>query len=227
MRVALIAALFMLNACAGQKLALAPPPGVDFSGHWKLNEAESDDAQHLMQANDAKAAKGGDSASGGQSGRQGGRGRSGGAGGGAGGPGGGLAGGPSGPAMPAMGAIGEGLRWPGKDLVIKQVAGVVAFTSDGINRVCQPSTGGDAHRRHRGADDRDALPAGRDAPPPTCGWDEKLLLVRGGDPDDDRPPFEEQYSISEDGQRLVEIVGFKGGRSNGFTLSRVWDKIQP
>ena len=41
---------------------------------------------------------------------------------------------------------------------------------------------------------------------------------------DDRPPFEEQYSLSEDGQRLIEVVGFRGGRSNGFTMSRVWDR---
>ena len=45
-----------------------------------------------------------------------------------------------------------------------------------------------------------------------------------GRSDDERPPFEEQYSLSEDGQRLIEIVGFRGGRSNGFTMSRVWDR---
>ena len=51
------------------------------------------------------------------------------------------------------------------------------------------------------------------------------LIVQSGDADDDRPPFEEHYSISEDGQRLVEEVSFQGGRSNGFTLSRVWDRL--
>jgi hypothetical protein len=49
--------------------------------------------------------------------------------------------------------------------------------------------------------------------------------VRGGDPDDDHPPFEEHYSLSEDGQRLVEVVDFTGGRSSGFTMSRVWDRL--
>jgi hypothetical protein len=34
-------------------------------------------------------------------------------------------------------------------------------------------------------------------------------------------------SLSEDGLRLIEVVGFKGGRSAGFTLSRVWDKVNP
>jgi hypothetical protein len=49
--------------------------------------------------------------------------------------------------------------------------------------------------------------------------------VKSGDPDDDRPPFEQHFSLSEDGRRLVEVVDFKGGRSSGFTMSRVWDRI--
>jgi hypothetical protein len=69
------------------------------------------------------------------------------------------------------------------------------------------------------------LPAAREAPPPTCGWTDKTLIVRN-DRDEDRLPFEERYSISEDGQRLVEEVSFKGGRSNGFTMSRVWDRVK-
>jgi hypothetical protein len=64
----------------------------------------------------------------------------------------------------------------------------------------------------------------RDAPPPRCGWAEKTLIVQGGDPDDDHPPFDEHYSLSDDKQRLVEVVGFTGGRSRGFTMSRVWDR---
>jgi hypothetical protein len=61
-------------------------------------------------------------------------------------------------------------------------------------------------------------------PTARCGWAEKTLIVRGGDPDDEHPPFEEHYSLSDDGQRLVEVVEFKGGRSSGFTMSRVWDR---
>jgi hypothetical protein len=122
--------------------------------------------------------------------------------------------------------LGEGLRFPGRQLEIKQVGGVVAFTSDGKNRVCQP---GDAKKisRHRSkSSDRDTpLPAAREAPPPTCGWTEKTLIVRS-DRDEDRLPFEERYSISEDGERLVEEVSFKGGRSNGFTMSRAWDRVK-
>ncbi len=55
---------------------------------------------------------------------------------------------------------------------------------------------------------------------------EKTLIVRGGDPDEDHPPFEEHYSLSDDGRRLVEVVEFKGGRSSGFTMSRVWDRVE-
>ena len=150
-------------------------------------------------------------------------------------------GGPGGPVMPAAGVLGEGLRWPGKQLEIKQVAGVVAFTSDGNSRVCQPTgarkshragpESGDEHRPEPGGRDaasgRDTPSRGRDAPPPRCGWDEKTLIVQGGDPDDEHPPFEEHYSLSDDGQRLVQVVSFKGGRSSGFTMSRVWDRLNP
>jgi hypothetical protein len=127
--------------------------------------------------------------------------------------------------------LGEGLRWPGKLIEIKQVAGVVAFTSDGNNRVCQPTDAGKIHRHRAESADRDGAssgrdaPRGRDGPPPSCGWADKTLIVQGGDPDDDHPPFEERYSASEDGQRLVEVVSFKGGRSRGFTMSRVWDRL--
>jgi len=104
---------------------------------------------------------------------------------------------------------------------------VVAFTSDGKNRICQPSGAKKGPRHHDSVSDRDApLPAARDAPPPSCGWSEKTLVVHGSkDADEDRPPSEERYSISEDGQRLVEEVSFRGGRSNGFTMSRVWDRL--
>lgn len=218
-------AVLCLAACASEKLAQAPPVDVDFSGHWKLNEADSDDPQRMLQAqfNQAASAQNNPSSggSGGRGGRQGG-GR---------GDGGLPLGGASGPIMPSVNAMGEGLRWPGKALEIKQVAGVVAFTSGGASRVCQPMDGaGKPHRQHAwsynrdSAAGRDAAPRARDAPPPRCGWAEKTLIVQGGDPDDDHPPFEEHYSLSDDKQRLVEVVEFTGGRSNGFTMSRAWDR---
>jgi hypothetical protein len=218
MRLVVVLGLVCLAACASEKLEQAPPAGVDFSGHWKLNTADSDDPQRLVQAqfdNPAGSQTNAPGGSGGRGGRQGG-GRGG---------AGGMNSGPIAPAMPSISAMSEGLRWPGKQLEIKQVAGVVAFTSDGNNRICQPGDAGKKHHPHGGdgASGRDA-PRGRDAPPPHCGWEEKTLIVQGGDPDDDHPQFEEQYSLSDDSQRLVEVVSFKGGRSNGFTMSRVWDR---
>jgi hypothetical protein len=50
-------------------------------------------------------------------------------------------------------------------------------------------------------------------------------VVQAQNPDDERPPFEERYGLSEDGQRLIEVVSFKGGASRGFTVSRVWDRV--
>jgi hypothetical protein len=212
--VVLAAAIIALSACASDDLRLVPASGVDFSGQWKLNAADSDDPMHLLQTANGQGA--------GDGGNPGGRGRGG-------------RGGSQGlgaptlipPATPSIGALGEGLRFPGKQLEIKQVGGVVAFTSDGRNRVCQPGDAKKVSRHHSKSSDRDApLPAAREAPPPTCGWTDKTLIVRS-DRDEDRLPFEERYSISEDGERLVEEVSFKGGRSNGFTMSRVWDRVRP
>jgi hypothetical protein len=218
-RVVILAAVFALSACVSDNLSSSPPAGVDFTGKWKLNEAESDDPLHLLQTANSESVQGaGNGGSGGRGGR--------------GGRGGGGVGAPTmTPPTPGMGALADALRFPGKQLDIKQVNGVVAFTSDGRNRVCQPGGIRQHSRHHSGSSnqDRDApLPSAREAPPPTCAWSEKTLIVRGTrDPDDDRPPSEERYTLSEDGQRLVEEVGFRGGRSNGFTMSRVWDRLPP
>ena len=219
MRIVVTLAVMCLTACASEKLGQAPPAGVDFSGHWKLNEADSDDAQRLIQApSDPSATPGGAAGGSGGGRRPGGRGGMGGMGPGV----------PGGPAMPSMSAMSEGLRWPGKQLEIKQVAGVVAFTSNGNSVICQPMDGEKPHRSHGegrgGAGGRDAPSRSREAPPPRCGWADKTLIVQSGDPDDDRPPFDQHFSLSDDGRRLVEVVGFKGGRSSGFTMSRVWDR---
>jgi hypothetical protein len=208
----ILATVMFLGACASDGLRLAPPPGVDFSGHWKLNVADSDDPMHLLQIANAQASAGDNS--GGRGGR-GGRG--------------GQAGYPAlmAPATPSVSVLAEASRFPGKLLEIKQVGGVLTFTSQGQTRVCQPGETKKTRPIHRNASDRDApLPAARDTPPPRCGWLEKTLIVRSSEQDEDRPPFEEHYSVSEDGQRLIEEVNFRGGRSSGFTMSRVWDRSQ-
>ena len=213
MRVAVTAAFLALSACATNGLSLAPPKDVDFSGRWELNVADSDDPQHILQAANQQAAAAADSnGSGGRgSGRGGRRGR----GGGAAPP---YPGAPQAP-PPAVAILSEAFVWPGNKMDIKQVAGVVAFTSDGSNRICTPSTSDKKSHRH----DDEHRPSGRDLPPLSCGWSDRTLIVQGGD-DGDRAPYESSFSVSGDGKRLVELVAFKGGRSNGFTLSRVWDR---
>src|SRR3984885_11908942 len=214
MRVASLAAVVFISACASDGLNLAPPPGVDFSGHWQLNVADSDDPVHLLQLANSQAASAADNAGTGSSGR--------------GGRGGGQGRGYPGvtpPATPSVSVLADASRFPGKQLDIKQVGGVLTFASLGQTRVCQPGGAKKSPHHHSNAADRDApLPAARDAPPPKCAWLEKTLIVRSSEQDEDRPPFEEHYSISEDGQRLVEEVNFRGGRANGFTMSRVWDR---
>jgi len=231
MRVALLVALVCLSGCASEKLALAPPAGVDFTGRWKLDEADSDDPLRIVQMKDSGPGASGTSGSSGgrrgQGGRGGGQGGRGGAGGGASGGAGAGA-----PPVPAVGALSEALRWPGKELEIKQVAGVVAVTSAGSSRVYQPVADVSTHRHRKPSDndgaprDRDMRMRDRDDRPPICGWGGKTLVVQSGAPDDDHPPFEERYSVSEDGQRLIEVVGFKSSRSAGFTMSRVWERVQ-
>lgn len=216
MRIALALAVCVLCGCASDKLASAPPAGVDLSGHWKLNVADSDDPQRLMQSQIAAATANttpdGQTGSSGRGGRNGGRGS--------------VAGGPTGPMTPSVLVLDEGLRWPGRDLTINQANGTVTFTSDGNARSCRPREGqGHPHRPPGGTGGHYAASRGRgDAPPPRCGWDERTLVVQSGEPDEDHPPFEQRFSVSEDGQRLEELVVFKGGRSNGFVASREWDR---
>jgi len=225
MRIAVFLSTMIVAACASDKLAVTPPVGVDLSGHWKLNEADSDDALRLMQSQLAAATAG--AGPGGQTGSgpggPGGRGSRGGPG----AAGGFGAGGPMGPVMPSVTVLDDSLRWPGKDLVLKQAGGMVTFSSGGADRACRPKPSEGNHQHH--TDDaghgRDALSHGRgDVPPPVCGWDDKTLVVQSGDPEDERPPYELRFSLSEDGQRLVELVLFKGGRSSGFVASREWDR---
>jgi len=241
MRIALVVALGFLTACASQKLALTPPVGVDFSGSWKLNEADSDDPLRLAMSQLDTPSTSAPGAAGGQGGQGGGGGRGGRGGGGPGGGVGGFGGpgGPGGPAMPSMGTLRDGLQWPGKDLEVKQAAGVVAITSAGISQTYQPARDDRRPPHHRRPDDgggpgdrdmpnRDMPSRDRsDGPPAACGWEDKTLVVQPGSPDSDGPRFEERYSVSADGQRLIEVVAFKGGRSGGYTVSRVWDRVTP
>src|SRR6202044_565370 len=81
MRILMTMALVCVASCASENLAQAPPAGVDLIGHWKLNDADSDDPQRLMQAQNAAASQstapggsGGGSGGGGRGGRGGGRG---------------------------------------------------------------------------------------------------------------------------------------------------------
>jgi hypothetical protein len=222
-KTALAVAVILLTACASEKLALAPPAGVDFSGTWNLNKADSDDPQLLLQnqsdparakASDGSSTGGGPSGGGGSPG--GGRGgkRGGRSGGGS-----GQAGAQAPPSSATLRVLGSSLRWPGKDLQIKQVAGTVEITSENITGIYRPANA----KKHMPASANGEGALRREAPPPLCGWSEKTLVVLVRDSDDDRLPVEQHYGISADGRRLVEVVGVKG-HMDGFTVSRVWDR---
>lgn len=211
MRISVALLILALCACAAEHPNPNPPAGVDLSGTWKLNTADSDDAQRIMQAantqSDTRQPLSAGSGRGGRGGR------------------GGMPGVPvsNGPPPPSMALLEQALRWPGAQLQIKQIGSIVTFNSAGRTRVCEPRDSGHTHRRHKrppGRDDADA------ESPPQCGWLDNALLVKGSsDPDEERAPFEESYSLAPDGQRLIELARFTGGRSSGFTVSRVWDRV--
>jgi hypothetical protein len=205
MRIAVLVSVCLFGGCASDRLATAPPAGVDLSGHWRLDEAESDDAQRLMQSQltAATATNGG-----GQSGSSGRRRQ---------GPVGPQ--GPLGPVMPSVSLLAEGLRWPGKNLSIKQGGGSIEFSGDGSVRQCS------THETKAHPSPTPSRGRG-DAPPPRCGWDDKTLVVESGETDEDRPPYDQRFSLSTDGERLIEVVTFKIGASSGFTASRVWERAE-
>ncbi len=216
MRWGLLVGVFAIAGCASNQLASSPPAGVDLSGRWNLNVADSDDAQRLMQSQLAAATAGVGAGGATGGGRQGGRG--------------GLPAAPTGPIMPSVLVLDESLRWPGRALIIQQTSDLIAFNSDGNLRSCHPSALDRGHHPPGGgradAHARDLPSRGRgDAPPPRCGWDERSLVVQSAELDDDSPPYEQRFSLSDDGQRLVEVVLFRGGRSNGFVASREWDRM--
>jgi hypothetical protein len=202
MRIAVVIGACLIAGCAGGNLATAPPAGVDLSGYWKLNEAESDDAQRLMQSQLTAATATNNNQSG-ASGRR--RSQV-------------VPQGPLGPVMPSVSLLAEALRWPGKNLSIKQTGALIEFSADGSVRDCSTH---DSKARQTRSPSR-----GRgDAPPPRCGWDDKTLVVQSGEVDDDRPPYDQRFNLSEERDRLIEVVTFKNGASNGFTASRVWDRV--
>jgi len=194
----------VVTACAGEKLAPSPPPGVDLSGKWHLDAAESDDPQRLADALANPPASGSGTAGGG--------------------PGGGTrrrgGGQPAGTAAPpgafgaplSISAVSEVLQWPGKDLAIKQAAGVAAFTSDGQDRIYQPTDAAAPRKKSKHGGTQ------------VCGWSGPVLVVQV-EPDDDRPKFEEHYALSNDKDRLVQVVLIQSGRMSGFTMSRTWDRV--
>jgi hypothetical protein len=207
MRASLILLIALAAGCATENdLALSPPSGVDLSGHWRLNVADSDDPLSLTQAlasSNGSATPGQGPGGGSRSGRGS---RSGGA--------------PLLAAQPVSiptTVVADLLRWPGTLLDIRQSGGEATFSSDGDSRLYQPTAGSSKVSDHSSKKGR------RSAAPPVCGWTGSSLLVRI-EPEDDQPGFDARYRVSDDGARLVQVITLQGGRLTGFTMSRVWDR---
>jgi hypothetical protein len=77
--------------------------------------------------------------------------------------------------------------------------------------------------KHTPASADHGVTRGRDGLSPLCGWSGKTLVVVVADSDDGHA-VKQHFSIAEDGRSLVEVVGVKG-HMDGFTMSRVWDRV--
>jgi hypothetical protein len=193
-------ALALVAACSSEKLAIAPAVGVDLTGHWRLNTADSDDPMRLAAMRNTSGTANTNAGGQGGGGRRGRGGQS--------------AGGSgqlqNGPVIPAVSSIGEALQWPGPDLNVKQSRGVAVFSSDGAERTYQPALSG-----KKNADGEQQV----------VGWDGRALVVEIRPEEASEAPLTERFQVSADGQRLVQQVTVTGGRSTGFSLSRVWDRV--
>jgi hypothetical protein len=207
MRATFLLLITLFAGCATESdLALSPSAGVDLSGHWRLNVADSDDPLRLAQAMAAgNRLASQDQGPGGsqRNGRPGGR------------PGPQLA--YAQPVSISAAVMADLLHWPGTEVEIRQDGGVVTFNSDGDSRVCQPAAGAKNAAGHGGKKGR------RSDTPPRCGWAGTSLIVHV-EPEDNQPGFDAQYRLSDDGARLLQLITLQGGRLTGFTMSRVWDR---
>jgi len=200
MRASLTLFIALLAGCAtNSELAVAPPSGVDLSGHWRLNVADSDDPLRLTQA--LAAGSGMQSPDQNSGGRQ----RNG-------------RGGQNSAQLPPLQPISipativaDMLRWPGTRIETRQAGGVVTLISDGDSRAYTPGTTHAAKGNHRNS-----------APPP-CGWEGASLVVQYPR-EDNQPEYDVHYRLSDDGTRLLQIIVMRSGRLTGFTMSRVWDR---
>jgi hypothetical protein len=206
MRATFLLLITLAAGCATQSdLALSPPPGVDLSGHWRLNVADSDDPLRLAQAMASGNASSQDQGpAGSQRGRR--RGSD---------PGAQMA--MPQPVSISTAVMADLLHWPGTQVEIRQDGGVVTFNSDGDSRLYQPAAGAKNSAGHAGKKGR------RSEAPPHCGWLGASLVVHI-EPEDNQPGFDAQYRVSDDGARLLQLITLQGGRLTGFTMSRVWDR---
>ena len=205
MRAALLLLIILSAGCATDRdLGTAPPPGVDLSGRWRLNVADSDDPLRLTQALFQGSGTG--SSDQGQRGQRGGRGSR------------------SAAQVPNVQPISipativaDLLRWPGAQVEIHQDGGTATFNSDGDSRVYRPGAGSGKAAGHAARKDH------RTSASPPCGWLGASLVVQI-EAQDSEPGFDAQYRVSDDGARLVQVITLQGGRLTGFTMSRVWDR---
>ena len=201
MRITLTLMFALIAGCAVQPvLDPVPPAGVDLSGHWRLNVADSDDPLRIPRSLAANTPGSGQQR--GRSSRNGGQGM-------------------QGAALPAVAIptalVADVLRWPGAEVEIHQEGGSASFTSDGDSRLYQPATAA------RSAAARNSRRGRRSAEPATCGWSGHSLVVHL-DAEEDQPGYEARYRLSDDGSRLLQVITLQGGRLTGFTLSRVWER---
>lgn len=189
-----------VQGCA-DRLALRAPTGVDLSGTWHLNKADSDDPINVMQSQMAALGAGapGFPPGGGPPG-----GRP---------PPGGFAGGaPVGPRIDPA-ALQRALNWPRETLVIRQQDASIEFDSDGQQRLLRPASRPCV-----------SVPTPRGVVAASCGWSQRSLVIKAESRRRSAPI--EKYALSEDGRRLIQTLLLKGGPGGELKLTRSFDAVR-
>lgn len=209
-----------MTACSGS-LQVRPEPGVNISGHWILNRAESDNSENVLLSQSKMSSEGDSRAGGDQGGDSPNTPPGGGPPGGGMPPGGGrrgagshpLAGRPAGP-LNAEILIGT-LKWPGDVMDIVQDEDTVRFISSDKIRTYRPQmkpciTLETPLHEHVGA---------------SCGWDGLSWVViikskRG-------LKITETYTVVDGGVRLLQRILIQGVPTGDLELSKTFDGAPP
>ena len=234
-KLACVIALISACGCATERLATAPPKGVDLTGEWQLNPNLSDDpAKGTDQENSSpgnmrhRGGRGGGGPGGGSGGGLPPFGTPGGGGGRGGWGGNDFVGGPSGGGGYGGGAGGGGGRGGGRrgggfGNLLSAPDHMAIEQNGGKLRIQTKSASGDLTTDEYTFGDKATVPFGRDTAERNVGWKGNVFVidtkVKSG------PSKEDDYALDDDG-RLIMTTQMSGGHMPKVELKRVYDRVK-